>query len=75
MSDSYTGKIGKEIMLILKPSVVEKKLVFGDYVSVHVLSDKENQKRAQRRAIRDIQVQHAGFFQRIEKERKELLAA
>ncbi len=62
-------------MLILKPSVVEKRLVFGDYVSVHLLSDKENQKRAQSSGISDIQVQHAGFFQRIEKERKELLAA
>ena len=62
-------------MLVLKPSVAEKKLVFGDYVNVHVLGDKENQNRFRSSAVRDIQVQHAGFFQRIEKERKELLAA
>jgi len=57
-------------MLILKPSKAEKKLVLGDYVTVHVSGIKEGQ--GPRDVSHDIQEQYQEFFQRIEKERKEL---
>ena len=57
-------------MLILKPSKVEKKLVLGDYVTVHVSGIREGQ--GPHDVSHDIQEQYEAFFSRIEKERKEL---
>lgn len=58
-------------MLILESIKVEKKLVLGDYMTVHAAGDNENQKRMD--AARDVEVRNAEFFQRITKERGELI--
>jgi len=59
-------------MLILDPnteSKAEKKLVLGDYMTVHVV---ENQKPVGIAAVTGIQTKHEAFFQRIQKERGDL---
>jgi len=56
-------------MLLLKPRVEEKKLMLGDYVTVHVSGVKEYQSPIGRG---DVLVQHEDFFQRIVKDRREL---
>ena len=56
-------------MLMLKPRVEEKKLVLGDYVTVHVSDVNGHQSRI---GHGDVLVQHEDFFQRILKDRREL---
>ncbi len=56
-------------------SKLKKDLVLGDYVPVHVTDAKENQSRARFGVPIDFLEQHAAFFQRIVKERKELNVA
>ena len=59
-------------MLILKAEKKEKKLVLGDYVTIHTLGDKVNQGRIGFVAPRDVLVKHGQFFQRMLKDRREL---
>jgi sRNA-binding carbon storage regulator CsrA len=50
-----------------KPEVTEKRLVLGDYVTVHVSVLETNQ--VQNTEPRDMQVHREEFLQRIEKQR------
>ena len=50
----------------------EKKLMLGDYMTVHVSGVTEAQSRVGTSTPIDIQARNEGFFQRILKERKEL---
>lgn len=61
-------------MLILEQNErkEEKKLVLGDYVTVHVSEDKETENEADTGVLLDLKIQNKGFLQRIQKERKEL---
>jgi len=61
-------------MLILEQNKQkeEKKLVLGDYVTVHVSATKENENQTDMGVLLDLHVQNKGFLQRIQKERKEL---
>ncbi len=56
-------------MLILKAKIAEKKLVLGDYVTVHNSDVKSSQSHT---GPGDVLVQHEDFFQRILKDRREL---
>ena len=59
-------------MLILKAKVVEKKLVLGDYVTVHVSAVGGIQSHIKHDGPHDVLVQNKDFFQRILKDRREL---
>lgn len=61
-------------MLILEQNEQkeEKKLVLGDYVTVHVSEAKANENVTDMGVLLDLQVQNKGFLQRIQKERQEL---
>ena len=56
-------------MLILEGKVAEKRLVLGDYVTVHVSDVKGSRSHIGRG---DVLIQHEDFFQRILKDRREL---
>ena len=56
-------------------SKLRNDLVLGDYVTVHVTAARENQSRARFGVPIDFLEQHAAFFTRIVKERKELNVA
>ena len=56
-------------MLVLKnPEVTEKKLVFGDYITVHMSGLETSQGNT-----RDMQVHREELFQRIQKQRGEVV--
>ena len=57
-------------MLVLKSVKTKKRLVLGNYVSVHVSAVNSNQTHLE--TLHDLRVQREEFFQRIEKERPEL---
>jgi hypothetical protein len=62
-------------MLILESHIEteeEKKLVLGDYITVHVAETHEIQKLADVTVITSLQSKHEAFFQRIQKERGDL---
>ena len=62
-------------MLILDPnteSKAEKKLVLGDYMTVHVAENHEIKTSAGVASITSLQAKHEAFFQRIQKQRGEL---
>ena len=61
-------------MLILEQNEQkdEKKLVLGDYVTVHVSKAIESENQADMGVLLDLQIHNKGFLQRIQKERKEL---
>ena len=59
-------------MLMLKtPEVTEKKLVFGDYITVHMSGLKTNQVNNAKPS--DMQVYREELFQRIQKQRGEVV--
>ena len=61
-------------MLILEQNEQkeEKRLVLGDYVTVHVSKAKENETQTDMGVLLDLQIKNKGFLQRIQKERQEL---
>ena len=62
-------------MLILESNIEteeEKKLVLGDYMTVHVAENREIKKPAGVTVITGLQSKHEAFFQRIQKERSDL---
>ena len=61
-------------MLILEQNEQkeEKKLLLGDYVTVHVSETKEIENQADMGVLLDLQIHNKGFLQRIQIERKEL---
>ena len=60
-------------MLILESKLKEKRLVLGDYMTVHVPGSIEDQNQAE--AMRDVEERHAAFFERITTQRGETIEA